>query len=532
MRQYVSVDTYNGKVLSRELVDGKDVYNRVDFEPVLYIYTNGKDYGYRDFYDRKNITPVNFEKVFDMYEFVKENVGEKVYGSSNIVTQYINSESFDEPDLKSIVYSIIDIEVCSGKFDSDGVWHDGGFPVPELAEAPVTALCEYRSDDDMYYVYTTAKWDSDKSLLKYVDRVKYIYSEDEEGLLKSWMKNFRKRYPHVISGWNSKNFDIVYIVNRIKKVLGEDKVKLLSPWKVVEEKKSKAFTGEPISTYKIYGIQHLDYIDIYKKFLLKPREKYTLRYISDYELKDEHKLEFSGTHASLYYDDPQFFVDYNVQDVRCVRLFEKKFRFLNLSFMLGYMSGENFEDVLSPVKTWENILYKEYMVHGIVPPYPSKEKAEKSSYAGAYVFDVEPGLKNLIVSYDFASLYPSIMRQCYMGPDTIVKGDKRDKALEELKSVLRENGEDELLSQVEAGCINEYYIGHRHLPKCIGDFLRKNNYSMSTNVNFFDKGIKSYFVESITKLYKERKMNKKESFRHSENCLEIEKELEKRGIKY
>ena len=529
MRQYISVESIGNNVLSRELVDDKEVLNKVDFEPSLYIHSDKKS-GYVDFYDRKDVSQINFDNVFDMFNFVKET-DEDIYGTSNIVTQYLNSEEFDDPDLKKIVYSIIDIEVCSGYFDENNVWHDGGFPEPSKAGAPINAICDYRSDDDIYYVFSTARWDPTKSLLKYKDQIVYNYYNNEEELLTGWLKFFRKKYPHVISGWNSKNFDIVYIVNRIKNVLGEDKVKYLSPWKIVKEQKVKSFTGDFSTTYVLYGIQHLDYLDIYKKFLLKPREKYTLQYISSLELKDEHKLEFSGTHATLYFDDPQYFLDYNVQDVRCVRLFEKKFRFLSLSFMLGYMALENFSDVLSPVKTWENLLYKEYMKNNIVPPYPKKEKPERSSYAGAYVFDVEPGLKSLVVSYDFASLYPSIMRQTYMGPDTIVKGDKKEKMVQELLNILKKNNEEELYKQVKDGCINEYYVSHKHLPKCIPDFLKKYNCCMSTNVNFFSKDIKSYFVESITKLYKERKMNKKEAFKHEENVLLLEKEIEKRGLR-
>ena len=529
MKQYITVDTYNGKVLLRELVDGKNSSKKLEFEPTLYVECK-KETDYKNFYQTKNVGPVEFENMFDMYNFVKESEGEELYGTSNMVTQFLNSTEFDEPVLSNVVYAILDIEVCSGWFDDDNKWHDGGFPKPSEAEWPITAITDYRSDDKKYHVFSTAKWDSSKSLLKYKDEIDYHYYESEEDLLEGYLKFFKKNYPHVITGWNSKNFDITYIVNRIKNVLGEDKVKLLSPWKMVESKKTKGFTGEFIDTYKIYGIQHLDYLDIYKKFLLKPREKYTLAYISSVELKDEHKLEFTGTHATLYYDDPQFFVDYNIQDVRCVVLFEKKFKFLNLTFMLGYYALQNFEDVLSPVKTWENLLYKIYMSKHIVPPYPTKDHPEKSAYAGAYVFEVDPGLKNCVVSYDFASLYPSIIRQHYIGPDVIIKDTKYNEMYSELVQILEDNKELELLEEVKGKCINEYYISHRHLPKCVSDFLKKHNVTMTTNVQFFDKSKKSWFVQSVTDLYKERKANKKEAFKHELAAEAISKVLKSRGV--
>ena len=41
--------------------------------------------------------------------------------------------------------------------------------------------------------------------------------------------------PEVITGWNSKLYDIHYIVRRIDRVLGEKLKKRMSPWGLVTE---------------------------------------------------------------------------------------------------------------------------------------------------------------------------------------------------------------------------------------------------------------------------------------------------------
>jgi DNA polymerase elongation subunit (family B) len=279
------------------------------------------------------------------------------------------------------------------------------------------------------------------------------------------------------------------------------------------------------------GVAILDYLDMYKKYRYTPREKYTLDFISRAENPEEHKLEFKGTHGSLYYDDPVFFVDYNVQDVRCVVNFEKKLQMLQLCTYLSYFSNINFEDNYSPIKIWETIIAKSCLDEGLVIPMRFKTP-EKKPYEGAYVHEPVPGLKGCIASFDYTSLYPKIMELFYIGADVHQTGEAKKKLYEDLLKVL-DNGNEEchkMLTEIKTtGIFNDFYINH-DMPADVTKFLKERGVSLTTNCEFYDVSKKSIFVSLITKLFLERKADKKTSFKFKHQAQEIKEELKKRGI--
>ena len=339
-------------------------------------------------------------------------------------------------------------------------------------------------------------------------------------------------YANGIKTHNCKLFDIPYIVNRIKILFGNDIACRLSPFNTIESKEVAGGFGNKLSTYEILGVSIIDYLDLYKKYRNVPREKYTLDFISRAENPEEHKLEFKGTHGSLYYDNPRFFVDYNIQDVRCVVCFENKLQLLQLATNLSYFSNINFEDNFSPIKIWETVISKTCLDNNIVIPMRFKTP-EKKPYEGAYVHEPVTGLKGCVASFDYTSLYPKIMELFYIGADVHCRNEEKTRLYEGLLKTLENDTSSEakeMLSEIKmTGIFNEFYMKN-DMPKSVTNFLQNNEVSLTTNCEFYKVSRKSIFVSLITKLFNERKSDKKTSFMYKHKAQEIKDELKKRGI--
>jgi len=130
------------------------------------------------------------------------------------------------------------------------------------------------------------------------------------------------------------------------------------------------------------------------------------------------------------------FVSYNIRDVELVDQLEDKMRLINLIITMAYDAKCNYADVFSPVRTWDCILHnallkKNIIVHNPPPVNPDTDR----QIIGAFVKDPKPGQYDWVVSFDAASLYPSIMMTFNMSPETLVDGQKY--LADEEKSIVR-----------------------------------------------------------------------------------------------
>lgn len=534
MKQYINVSRLKNQLCVREIVDNVEYRRKVKFKPYLF-QRSSKPTEYKDFYDTGYVKKVTFENPYEMREFIElyKDIPNELWGNKDIISQFMYDEKYDCFDFSNIVVSYLDIEVCTRSQNENGDWIDGGFPEASEARFPINAICDYRSNTKKYYTFTTAQgWTKDSSQLKYADEVEYIYCKNEQDLIKKWLTFWVKNTPHITTGWNNKLFDIPYIVNRIKILFGNDIACRLSPFNTIESKEVASGFGNKLSTYEILGVSIIDYLDLYKKYRNVPREKYTLDFISRAENPEEHKLEFKGTHGSLYYDNPRFFVDYNIQDVRCVVCFENKLQLLQLATNLSYFSNINFEDNFSPIKIWETVISKTCLDNNIVIPMRFKTP-EKKPYEGAYVHEPVTGLKGCVASFDYTSLYPKIMELFYIGADVHCRNEEKTRLYEGLLKTLENDTSSEakeMLSEIKmTGIFNEFYMKN-DMPKSVTNFLQKNEVSLTTNCEFYKVSRKSIFVSLITKLFNERKSDKKTSFMYKHKAQEIKDELKKRGI--
>ena len=84
---------------------------------------------------------------------------------------------------------------------------------------------------------------------------------------------------------------------------------------------------------------------------------------------------------------------------------------------------------------WDSIIYNYLKKKNIViPPKVGGLKDEK--YAGAYVKEPIPGKYDWIVSFDLNSLYPHLIMQYSISPETLVDMTSLNSRIEELENAL------------------------------------------------------------------------------------------------
>ena len=192
----------------------------------------------------------------------------------------------------------------------------------------------------------------------------------------------------------------------------------LSPWNLINYRE---FTihGRKNIAYDLGGVSCLDYLDLYKKFTYSNQESYRLDHIAFVELGQK-KLDHSEyeNFKQFYTQDWQKFIDYNILDVELVDRLEDKMRLIELCLTMAYDAKQNYEDVYSQVKTWDNIIFN-YLKkdHIVVPPKISHKK--DTAYAGAYVKEPKTGRYDRVVNFDLNSLYPHLIMQYNISPETL-----------------------------------------------------------------------------------------------------------------
>jgi DNA polymerase elongation subunit (family B) len=196
-------------------------------------------------------------------------------------------------------------------------------------------------------------------------------------------------------------------------------MKRMSPWGLVTESE-KFIKGRKHSVFDVGGVAVLDYLDLYKKFTYKAQESYRLDYIAEVELGQK-KLDHSEfeTFKDFYTHGWQKYIEYNIVDVELVDRLEDKMKLIELALTMAYDAKVNYNDVFYQVRMWDNIIYNYLKKRDIViPPKIRSDKNEK--YAGAYVKEPTPGKYDWVVSFDLNSLYPHLIMQYNISPETLL----------------------------------------------------------------------------------------------------------------
>ncbi len=414
MKFYTNIQLIGNQFLIRGYENGKHITHREEWKPTLFVPSKRKT-KYKTL-EGESVEPIQPGFVRDCREFYKkydEVENFKIYGNDRYVYQYI-SEKYPEDhiqfDIKKIRLVTIDIEVAA----------ESGFPDVEnvAEELLLISLQDYATKK--VTTFGSRPFDNKDP------NVNYIYCQNETILLTSFLSYWRKNLPEVITGWNSQMYDIPYLAGRINRILGEKSMKDLSPWGLVSQDEVY-ISGRKNITYDIGGVTQLDYLDLYKRFTYTNQESYRLDYIANYEL-GEKKLDHDeyDTFREFYTKDWDKFVRYNIIDVQLVDKLEDKLKLIELAITMAFDAKVNFIDIHYQVRMWDTIIYNYLKKQNIVIP-PKKRTSKSQKYAGAYVKEPKPGKYDWVVSFDLNSLYPHLIMQYNISPETL-KDDKHPTA--------------------------------------------------------------------------------------------------------
>jgi DNA polymerase elongation subunit (family B) len=414
---YTSVEVLNNRICYRGYNDhGKAISGRYEYSPKLYIPTE-KETEWRTL-EGKPVAPIEFDSPRDLREFIKtyEDMDNfKYYGCDRIAMQFLGDKFPGEIkfDKKMINVVNFDIEVAS----------DDGFPFAEEAKHPIISITLKSSLSNVYQVWGLEDYDVAKTLHKDLI-IQYHKCNSEVELLAKFLAYWKKNYPDVLTGWNIRFFDIPYIVNRLARIGSEEAVKSLSPWGNVQ-KKQVQFKNKNMDSYHLAGISQMDYYDLFQKFGYSygPQESYKLDHIA-YVVLGEKKLSYEeyGNLRTLYKENHQLFIDYNIKDVLLIDRMDEKMDLIGLAMTIAYKAGVNFSEVFGTTSIWDSIVYRELNKQKIAIPNNKRGGALNTKFAGGYVKEVQVGLHEWVVSFDLNSLYPNLIVQYNMSPETLMKG--------------------------------------------------------------------------------------------------------------
>ncbi len=476
MRFYTNVQLIGNQFLVRGVENGKRFETRDEFFPTLYVKTK-KDSKYRTL-SGEAVEAINPGTVKDCREFYKkydEVDGFEIYGNDRYIYQYI-SEKYPEDEIKFDIGKIklvtLDIEVAS----------EQGFPDVESCCEEILAITIQDYTTKEIITWGVKPFNNKQS------NVTYHYCPSEYELLNHFINYWMVDVPDVVTGWNIQLYDIPYICKRLNRVLGEKLMKRFSNWGLVTEGEIY-INGRKNTTFDVGGLTQLDYLDLYKKFTYKAQESYRLDYIAEVELGQK-KLDHSefDTFKDFYTQGWQKFIEYNIVDVELVDRLEDKMKLIELALTMAYDAKVNYADVFYQVRMWDNIIYNYLKKRNIViPPRSKTQKNEK--YAGAYVKEPKPGMYDWVVNFDLNSLYPHLIMQFNVSPETLV---------------------DEKHPTVTVDKILNKEI----------TFEMYKDYAVCANGAMFRKDVRGFLPELMDKMYQDRVIFKKK-------MIEAKKEYEK-----
>lgn len=495
-RYYTNVCRSGNYIFVREVRDGKRRKFKKEYKPTLYIPTTRESTLHAP--DGTPVEPTQPGTMQECYQFLQKYKGVdnfRVYGNTGYEYAYINETYPTHIDYKwnELVICNLDIEVESAH----------GFSEAKDALNEVQAITMKCSTDGIFHVFSCQPFDAVIYNEEHKDtEIQYHYCTDELDLFDKFLDLWETLEPDIVTGWNIRMYDIPYLINRISRIMSSDDAKRLSPWNQIRESTVNIFNKAEV-VYDVVGLCVLDYLLIYRKNVLEPRESYRLDYIAEVELK-ERKLDYSeyGTLQELYEKDFKKFIEYNIHDVRLVDRIDAKRKLIELQLIVAYHAHVNFVDVLSQVRTWDTLICNHLLAQGVVIPQKTDTDKE-AQFTGAFVMKPSIGMHEWIASFDVQSLYPMIMRTLNMGMETKL-------ALKELTPEMRKyqnyiNGN--LMIADDEGKMNvntRAITGAAGITDDLIAHFQEEDVAVGTNAVFYHRETKSFYSVMIEELFQNR----------------------------
>jgi DNA polymerase elongation subunit (family B) len=381
----------------------------VDYRPNHYVPTK-KPSAFKSL-DGKNLEAVNLSSMGGARKFREKfagTAGMEIHGYDRYIYTYI-ADKFQgdiKYDPKVIKIATLDIE-CEC---------EDGFPEPMQALEKVNAIT-IKPFRFMAHTFGIGPWDEAPA------SVHYHEAQDEKDLLEQFIKYWRKEKFDIITGWNVNTFDITYLCNRVDRVFGSESHRKFSPWNMCDVREFKTNWGSTQQVFNLYGINVIDYLELYKKHTFVNQESYRLDHIANVELgKSKISYEEEGSLHHLYRNNYSKFLAYNVKDVTLVEDLEEKLGLMELILAMSYNAKCNYNDTFGMVKYWETIIYNFLKEQKIATPPQKLSQTKGDRIQGAYVKEPIVGKHEWVVSFDLNSLYPHIIMQYNISPEKMQRG--------------------------------------------------------------------------------------------------------------
>jgi DNA polymerase elongation subunit (family B) len=393
------------KMLVRGYDKGRAYQRKVDFYPTLYVTSKNQNSKWRTL-EGTVVDEVKPGSIKETRDFVKRYDGVQgfeVYGNTNYSYQYISDMYPDDVNWDMDLFKVFTIDIETKT--------EEGFPDIKSANEEILLITIKDLKSKRIITFGT------KAFVHNREDVIYMHCNDEHHLLREFLQFWQNNYPDAVTGWNTDFFDVPYLIRRMIRELGEREAQKISPWNYINERKTFIKGNEEIH-YDILGVSQLDYLELYKKYTYTKQESYRLDYIAQEELGDKKKENPGVDFKDFYTNYWQHFVEYNIHDVELVDQLEDKMRLIELHLTMAYNAKINPEDVYSQVRMWDTIIYNHLRKRGIVIPQKTSS-GKDAQFEGAFVKDPLVGQHKWMASFDLNSLYPHLIMQYNISPETL-----------------------------------------------------------------------------------------------------------------
>lgn len=427
-----------------------------------------KKYAYKND-SNGEFTTLGGTRVAKISNWEKDEIAEGVIHEHDIpvttrilVDRYTNSEELSGKH--NIMF--LDIEVAK----------EGKYSTAAEARNKITAIAWYLSTEKVYKCFALAPSASEKENVR-------LFT-NEQDLLIAFLEEYRKNIPTIITGWNVEYYDMLYLYNRLIRVLGPDSVKKLSPVYITEMREQ----GKD-SRPRIAGVSILDYLYLYKKFNYSEEPRYTLDAIAKKEL-GKGKIEYDGDLQVLYETDIDKFIEYNIHDVRLVVELDSKLDFIEIARGICHKGRVPYEDIIFTSRYLEGAALTYCKQNNIVS---ERFKSTGTGQAeGAFVKIPDPGIYEYVYDLDLTSLYPMTIISLNISPETLV-------------GVITDWDEKEYIAGKDSFSIDFKQNTEQWTRQKLVSEIERRKWCVASNGAIYDCSVKGLIPEILDGWFDERK---------------------------
>jgi DNA polymerase-2 len=477
-------------------VSGGLIVDKIPLQDYLYAYIkdNTGTSTMRDLYGTP-MRKVAFDDKWSLRDWCKSRTG---LCESDVPPVYkmlleVFSEAPATAPYNTLLYDIeVDFDLEEGR----------GYPTPKNPYGEINLFQAFDASRNVYVMFMNERLQDTVKLQDKAFPVEVHYITGEADLLES-VANYIQHID-IMCGWYTNGFDLPYIMERAIIHFGEKTAKSMfcRDGFMARRRDFVNDFGDDQWEWTLIGRQHMDMMELYKKFIPGEKTSFSLDAVCEADL-GETKDDYEGDLGSLYRENPQKFCEYGLQDVRLLKKLDDKHQIVRLAVALARMNCVKFSDVSGSVKPIETGIMK--YCHSIGVVLPDKTHNEKEKFPGAIVYDTIAGRHGWMFTIDLAGLYPSTMKMLGLSPETMMM-----QCADEYTDYVAIMTKSDKMVTVDLLLEGETVTVPAYELEAI---IREQGYCISANGTIFsgEMGYLSKYVEYVVNLRAEYKKKMKEA---------------------